>query len=305
MLGGVDALTPTGRPRKRRRTNDARQRAQAMQHRLQVLMVGHWGRHRQRTSQMVRPDERVMAWLESDWFVRVCQFVGPVGAYALCRLARASKAATEAIWQADVTHMRRYGLGHSPTGLPFLPWYSIDGHKRPFVPKHYEAHPVPNVFRIPAMSRLCRVCFGAQSRMTQIKLKVGQHFASGGKEVVPVCEPCVRAGTALVWSSVQVFCHRADHLVLAQLLQVINMPTPVSTKGPRRTTCGWPTVLLGPLCRASNLSDAGFAALDEAMARTLLGARVSHQDPEATRRALLDCAVKWGGLSVGLRRCLR
>jgi len=304
--------TPLGdrrrRPRKRRRTNDPRKQNQAMQHRLQTLMVARW-----HPSDMV-PHPGVVRWLESDWFFRVCQFVGPVGAHALCLLARTSKAVTQAMWMANVHSMRRLGMGHEPEpgfvpvpqGLPFLPWYSVDGCKRRYVPKHGEAHPVPNIFRIGAPSRLCRGCYGAQSASTQIKLRVGAHFASGGKETVPVCEPCVGALSAPAWTSVQVFCHRFDATAQAALLEVVNVPvTAGRDKGPRRTTCGWPTVLLGPMCRGAGLSEARYAQLALHMALTLGQARARKDEAEVVRRALLDCAVLWGGVSVEVRRGLR
>ena len=296
---------PRRRPRKRRRVNDARKRNQAMQHRLQTLMVAQWHRND------ARPHPTVLAWLESDWFRTVCDFVGPVGAYALCALARSSKAATQAMWMADVDTMRTYGMGHEnqqQPSLSFLPWYSVDGCKRMYVPKHYDAHPVPNVFRIAAPSRLCRVCYGAQSASTQIKLKVGAHFASGGRETVPVCEPCVGVLSAPAWTSVQVFCHKFDGAAQAALLEVLNMPVAPGqhcTKGPRRTSCGWPTVLLGPMCRAAKLCDARYAQLKSHMARTLEQARARKEEPGEARRQLLDCAVMWGGVSAEVRRGLR
>ena len=302
------------RPRKRRRVNIARRQSQAMQHRLQVQMVQHWQRG---YCQSVAPDARVAAWLESDWFVRVCEFVGPAGAYTLCHLARLSKGATQAMWSAQVTSMRRLGIGPepeftmgmAPTGLPFLPWYSVDGCKRKYVPRHHEAHPVPNIFRIAALSRLCRVCYGAQSASTQIKVKVGPHFASGGREVVPVCEPCVGVLSAPAWTSVQVFCWTAPYAPVGRnfengasspdLERIVNPENPK-----RRTTCGWPTVLLGPLCRAAGLSDARYAQLASHMARALSQARARKEEAEVVRRALLDCAVRWGGVSAEVRRGL-
>tara|TARA_B100000424_G_scaffold172002_1_gene132614 strand:+ start:2541 stop:3524 length:984 start_codon:yes stop_codon:yes gene_type:complete len=308
--------TPVGsvrhRPRKRRKVNDPRKRNQAMQHRLQVLMVAQWNKPR------VSPHPEIVRWLESDWFFRVCQFVGPVGAHALCLLARTSKAVTQAMWMANVRSMRRLGMGHGPepgfaavpTGLPFLPWYSVDGCKRKYVPRYQEAHPVPNVFRIGAPSRLCRVCYGAQSASTQIKVKVGPHFASGGREVVPVCEPCVGVLSAPAWTSVQVFCWTAPYALFVRnfdngasspdLERIVNPENPK-----RRTTCGWPTVLLGPLCRAAGLSDALYAQLASHMARALSQARARREEAEVVRRALLDCAVRWGGVSAEVRRGLR
>ena len=281
------------------------------QHRLQVLLVDEWRKNKKQRLQGngvgVVPSQQWLGVLESDWFVHVCGYVGPTGAYALCLLARTSRAVMQAMWSTSYARMQLYGMKDA-AGARVPPMFSVMGYKRRYVAKTENAivHPIPKAFRIVAPSRLCRVCFGAQSAATHIKVKVGPHFASNGCTTVPVCEKCVLVDKAPAWTSVQVFLCRVSNDFDQRLLQVINMPTPVDEKTTkRRTACGWPTVLLGPLCRAAGLRDAPYAELAKHMARTLGEVQARKEQHGVARRELLDCAVKWGGLSVGFRRCLR
>lgn len=279
------------------------------QHRLQWLLVHEWkvNKKQKLAGNGVGPSEKWLTWLESDWFVRVCEYVGPTGAYALCRLARTSRGVMQAMWHASEAKMRRYGMTDA-AGQHVLPMYSVMGYKRTYTKRaqHALVHPVPKNFRIVAHSRMCRVCYGAQSASTHIKVKVGPHFASQGMTTVPVCEQCVLVHKAPTWTSVQVYVHRVSDNLGNALLRVVNMPTPVDNSiSNRRTACGCPTVLLGPMCRAAGLRDTAYAQLAAQMHQTLVQARARRDNPEAARRALLDCAARWGGINATVRRCLR
>ena len=288
----------------------------SVQQRLQVLLVDEWKKSKKQrldaggsTKSRTAPGPNLqwLSVLESDWFVHVCAYVGPTGAYALWLLARTSRAMMQAMWHTSEARMRWYGMPDR-TGARVPPMYSVLGFKRKYVAKTDNAgvHPIPNPFRIVAPSRLCRVCYGAQSAATHIKVKVGPHFASYGCTTVPVCEQCVMVHKAPAWTSVQVYLYQVKHKLGDALLQVVNMPTPIDdNKAKRRTSCGWPTMLLGPMCRAAGLDDAAHAQLAKKMTDTLTQARERQYEPEVARRALLDCAVMWGGVSAQVRRCLR
>ena len=309
MLAGVPHPTPAnaGRRRKRRRTCTQRKRSHAMQQRLQTLMVPFC--HNKSDA-----CPKITAWLESDWFHRVCNFVGATGAYTLCRLARASKSCIRSMWLADVASMRRLGLASAQGGeaLPYLPWFSVDGHKRRYIAQT-QTHPVPNVFRISAPSRMCRVCFGARSACTQIRLHVGPRYckakSTDRSTGVPVCEQCVMADRAPTWQSVQLYGYMANR-VPARLL---NVPAPAKT---RRTSCGLPTVLMGPLVhhhvtgggtRDPQQAEAEFVRVSKVLQDNLLQLQAlgGMLDQEDVRKALMDTAVQCGGLDAGTRGWMR
>ena len=146
-----------------------------------------------RTPTGVATDAKVMMWLSADWFVHVAEYVDIYGATMLTLLTQTSKSVAHSLLNTDVNRMLRYScINSSP------PWWAVsrmirsrnNSSKRP-------RHIIPDAWRIPVPTQLCRGCFGANTMRTRIDIIIN-------KRVVVMCERCMCAKTALSWRTVRI-----------------------------------------------------------------------------------------------------